>query len=99
MAKSKLTETELMEEAVKNIRLDRDLTYELIGELKAEVTATKSLQKDVGFTVAKYMETLQRSNEQLVKIIAIMRKDKGPKDTLDISADEADEIMDLIKEG
>lgn len=100
MAKSKkVTDNDLIEEAIKNIRLDRDLTYELIGELKAEIVANNISQKDVGFTAAKYMETLQRSNEQMVKIIAIMRKDKPDGNSLDISDAEADEIMQLIKEG
>ena len=100
MAKSKkATDGDLIEEAIKNIRLDRDLAYELLGELKAEITANNTSQKEVGLTAAKYMETLQRSNEQMVKLIAIMRKDKPDGNSLDISDAEADEIMQIIKEG
>jgi len=100
MAKSKkATDGDLIEEAIKNIRLDRDLTYELLGELKAEITVNNISQKEVGLTAAKYMETLQRSNEQMVKLIAIMRKDKPDGNSLDISDAEADEIMQIIKEG
>lgn len=100
MAKyKKTTDGDLIEEAIKNIRLDRDLTYELLGGLRAEITANNTSQEKVGFTAAKYMETLQRSNEQMVKLIAIMRKDKPDTNSLDISDAEADEIMQIIKEG
>ena len=43
------------------------------------------------------METLQRSNEQLVKVIAIMKKEKSKEETLDMSEKEVDEILDIIK--
>ena len=76
MAKSNQTDMDLLEEAVSNIREDRGLTYELINELRADLITNKVTHKEVGFTAAKYMETLQRSNEQLVKVIAIMKKEK-----------------------
>ena len=45
--------------------------------------------------MAKYVETLQRSNEQLVKVIAIMGKKEASQGlgTLD-----KDELFDLIAE-
>ena len=97
MAKSKQTDTDLLEEAVSNIREDRELTYELISELRADLVASRVTHKEVGFTAAKYMETLQRSNEQLVKVIAIMKKEKTTSESLNISDEEVDEILDIIK--
>ena len=97
MAKSKQNDMDLLEEAVSNIREDRDLTYELINELRADLVASRVTHKEVGFTAAKYMETLQRSNEQLVKVIAIMKKEKSTQDSLNISDQEVDEILDIIK--
>jgi len=97
MVKSKQTDTELLEEAVSNIREDRELTYELINELRADLVASRVTHKEVGFTAAKYMETLQRSNEQLVKVIAIMKKERTTSESLNISDEEVDEILDIIK--
>jgi hypothetical protein len=98
MAKSNSNDTDLLEEAVRNIREDRDLTYELIQELRSDLVASKVTHKEVGFTAAKYMETLQRSNEQLVKVIAIIKREKTSTDSISISAEEADELFDIIKE-
>lgn len=97
MAKSNQTDMDLLEEAVSNIREDRGLTYELINELRADLITNKVTHKEVGFTAAKYMETLQRSNEQLVKVIAIMKKEKTTSESLNISDEEVDEILDIIK--
>jgi len=97
MAKSNQTDMDLLEEAVSNIREDRGLTYELINELRADLITNKVTHKEVGFTAAKYMETLQRSNEQLVKVIAIMKKEKTASESLNISDEEVDEILDIIK--
>ena len=97
MAKSKLTDAELLEEAVINIREDRGLTYELINELRADLATSRVTHKEVGFTAAKYMETLQRSNEQLIKAVALMKKEKSASDSLNISDEEVDEILDIIK--
>jgi hypothetical protein len=98
MANSKTNDIDLLEEAVRNIREDRDLTYELIQELRSDLVASKVTHKEVGFTAAKYMETLQRSNEQLVKVIAIIKREKTSTDSISISAEEADELFDIIKE-
>ena len=43
------------------------------------------------------METLQRSNEQLIKAVAIMKKEKSAGESLNISDEEVDEILDIIK--
>jgi len=52
--------------------------------------------REVGIIAAKYLETLQRSNEQLVKIATLVqKKDSSHKDT-SISEDEKDELFDLI---
>lgn len=98
MAKSNSNDSDLLEEAVKNIREDRDLTYELIQELRSDLVASKVTHKEVGLTAAKYMETLQRSNEQLVKVIAIMKREKTATDSINISEEEAEELFDIIKE-
>ena len=52
--------------------------------------------REVGLIAAKYLETLQRSNEQLVKLAAlIQKKDTG---TEAISAEDKQELFDLINQ-
>ena len=62
-----------------------------------DIIASKVSHKEVGLTASKYMETLQRSNEQLVKVIAIMKREKTKSESVDISEQEVDEILDIIK--
>jgi hypothetical protein len=51
----------------------------------------------VGQVAAKYVETLQRSNEQLVKIAALLQK-KVNSEAAELSDNDKSEIFDLIKE-
>jgi len=50
--------------------------------------------KEVGIIAAKYVETLQRSNEQLVKIAALQKKDETFN--TDLSPQERDEIFEQL---
>ena len=72
MAKEKL-ET-CLEDALENIKNDRALTLTLLTDLMKYINVEEARHKEVGLTAAKYLETLQRSNEQLVKISALLQK-------------------------
>ena len=61
----------LSEEALDNIRKDREQTRELLNDLIKYISGAEDRHRDVGMTAAKYVETLQRSNEQLVKIASL----------------------------
>jgi len=87
----------LAEEAIENIRADRDQTKELLKDLIKYLGADEHRHKEVGFTAAKYVETLQRSNEQLVKIAAL--KQKNVDQNMDLSEQERNEIFDRLNEG
>ena len=63
-------------EAIKNIRNDRETTQELLKDLMQFIAKDEHNHKEVGLTAAKYVETLQRSNEQLVKIAGLMSKNE-----------------------
>jgi hypothetical protein len=43
-----------------------------------------------------YLETLQRSNEQLVKLTTIVQRQEGGKEGM--SKKERDDLFDMIKE-
>jgi hypothetical protein len=57
----------------------------------------KYTHKNFGEIAAMYLETLQRSNEQLVKIATLIQRNESVKDGF--SKTEKDNIFDLIKEG
>jgi hypothetical protein len=78
----------LAEEALTNIREDRDQTKDLLRDLIKYISSEEHRHKDVGLIAAKYVETLQRSNEQLVKIAGL--KQKTEKESLGLSAEERD---------
>ena len=70
----------IVEQALENIKNDRQETESLLTELKEDTSVSRERYADSGSTAAKFGETLQRSNEQLVKIINL--KKKGTAETL-----------------
>ena len=88
----------LAKEAIDNIRADREQTKDLLNDLVKYIAASEDRHRDVGITAAKYVETLQRSNEQLVKIASL--KQKTEKNETGLSEEERDEIFkELNKAG
>jgi len=85
-----------LKEAIGNIREDRDKAKEFLEQLEGVVSEDTHNHKQLGVIAAKYLETLQRSNEQLVKVVALMQK----KQTSDVGLTEKDkdELFDVIKE-
>ena len=63
-----------MEAAITNIENDRDVTRELLDDVMRYLSKNEQHHREVGSVAAKYVETLQRSNEQLVKIAALIQK-------------------------
>lgn len=96
MSKSKSLE-DYISNATQNIADDRAVAGKLLMDLVNEISQTtdKYKHKDFGEVASKYLETLQRSNEQLVKLTAIIQRRDGIKESL--SDDEKDEIFDMIK--
>jgi len=86
----------LTEEALENVREDRIQTKELLKDLIKYLSNDDHRHKEVGLTAAKYVETLQRSNEQLVKIAAL--KQKTESFDSDLTTEERNEIFDRLNE-
>jgi len=84
----------LSEEAIDNIRADRDQTKELLKDLVKYLSTDEHRHKEVGIIAAKYVETLQRSNEQLVKIAALQKK--GEVANTDLSQEERNRIFEEL---
>jgi hypothetical protein len=84
-------------EAVSNIRTDRDITRRLLDDVMIYLSKSDERHREVGLTAAKYVETLQRSNEQLVKVAALIQK-KDSKQT-GLTDNDKEEIFDLLQKG
>jgi len=87
---------EHIQESIKNIKEDRDVTKSLLKDVMMYLSGDETRHEKVGQVAAKYVETLQRSNEQLVKVVALMQK-RVNKSSEFTDEDKA-EIFDLLKE-
>lgn len=88
---------EYISAATDNIDSDRAVASKLLVDLVAALgqSTDKYKHKEFGEVASKYLETLQRSNEQLVKLAAIIQKREGAQEAL--SDKEKNDIFDLIK--
>lgn len=73
---------EIIEKALKNIESDREVTRDLLNDAIQYLSKDESRHRDIGLTLAKYVETLQRSNEQMVKVATLIQKDQKKSEGL-----------------
>tara|TARA_R100001509_G_scaffold165380_1_gene146769 strand:+ start:24384 stop:24671 length:288 start_codon:yes stop_codon:yes gene_type:complete len=85
---------EYLEEAIQNIKHDRAATKSLLMTLMKYMQISEDRHKEVGLIAAKYLETLQRSNEQLVKITGIVSRKASISDT--ITEQDKQDLFDII---
>ena len=85
-----------IEEATRNITEDRAATKTLLMTVMKYIQSSDDRHRDAGLIAAKYLETLQRSNEQLVKIAALVQK-KESSSSDGITAEDKKELFDLIQ--
>lgn len=85
----------LISEALDNIRNDRKVAKEFLNEIANQIANNAEENKYLSPVAAKHIETMQRSNEQLVKIINL--KQKGSTGTVELNQKEKDELFDLIQ--
>ena len=85
-----------LDEAIKNIREDRAITATLLTDLVIYLKASDERHREVGGVAAKYVETLQRSNEQLVKIASLIQKKRASR--ADLTEEDKNEIFDMLSE-
>ena len=85
-----------IDEAISNIRDDRAMASSLLIELMKELKKDVTKHERNGVVAAKYLEVLQRSNEQLVKLSNLMQKKTSA--SMDLSDKDKENIFDMIKE-
>ena len=84
-----------IESALENIRNDRALSLTLLTDLMKYINVEEARHKEAGLTAAKYLETLQRSNEQLVKISSLLQKNNSQQ--VGLTADDKEDLYALIQ--
>ena len=85
----------LIDEALANIRGDRKAAREFLNEIANCIVAAPEQNKYHSPVAAKHIETLQRSNEQLVKIISLQKKEH--QTSFELSDEDKDSIFNLIQ--
>jgi hypothetical protein len=88
----------LIEQALDNIKNDRQVTEGLLSELKEYMSISRERYADSGTTAAKFVETLQRSNEQLVKLATLVHRRDANQTNNELTDDDKRELFDLINE-
>ena len=87
-------------EIIENIRTDRDSASELLNDAKNYIQQNVENHKSVGATMAKYIEALQRSNDQLIKVGNLLQKDLQKEEDLEFTEEELEAMhSDWKKEG
>jgi hypothetical protein len=88
----------LVDKAIQNIEEDRAAANKMLVDLLVYMQKTgDTAHQSMGHVAAQYLETLQRSNEQLVKITSLLQRQEGGAKGL--TSSERDNIFDRIKEG
>ena len=85
-----------IDQAKNNITEDRAATKTLLMNLMKYMQVSDDRHREVGLVAAKYLETLQRSNEQLVKLAALVQKDI--KQNQEMTEEDKQELFDIINE-
>jgi hypothetical protein len=92
---SKKSLDNLISEALTNIRSDRKAAREFLNEIANQIAIDPQQNKYLSPVAAKHVETMQRSNEQLVKIIGLKQKGNTQVDIL--SDNDKNDLFDLIQ--
>ena len=83
-----------IEETTTNIREDRAMAKSLLMDALSDMKVSDSARRELGSIAAKYVENLQRSNEQMVKLAALLQKQKNQQ--FGLTPDDKEQIFDLL---
>ena len=85
---------QFIEQVDENITEDRAATKTLLMGIMKYMSTGDDRHREVGLIAAKYLETLQRSNEQLVKLAALLQRKENKVEG--ITETDKQELFDLI---
>lgn len=86
---------------IENAEDDRAKAYALLSELENEMTECKNKgdmekHENAGETASKYLKVIQRSNEQIIKVIKSLRRIEKQRAEEDINSTTSSSIYDEI---
>ena len=84
-----------LDKAIKNIEDDRDVTRQLLDDVMRLLAKDEENHKYAGAVAAKYVETLQRSNEQLVKVASLIQKDRA--ESYNLNDSDKDKLYEILQ--
>lgn len=90
--------SKLIDESIENVKKDREYTYKLLDDICEYLGQSKDRHREVGIVAAKYLEVLQRSNEQLVKTASLI-KPKVMTEEEKLGKEEKEEMYKELEEG
>jgi len=85
---------EYIQEATRNVREDRALAKSLLMDAMKDMKMSDGARKELGSIAAKYVENLQRSNEQMVKLSALLQKQQGG--VTGLSEEDKSDLYDML---
>ena len=88
-------EDKYIDQAIKNINDDREITRELLDDAIKWLAKDESRHREIGVVLAKYVETLQRSNDQLVRVVNLMKKNSSQEG---LTKADREEIFDMLQD-
>ena len=86
---------DLIDEAIDNIRNDRKLAREFLNELANQIAQNADNNRALSPVAAKHIETMQRSNEQLVKVLTLKQKERSKE--VGLSEEDKASLFDMIQ--
>jgi hypothetical protein len=85
----------LIDEALENIRNDRKSAQEFLNEIANQIAMDAEQNRSLSPVAAKHVETMQRSNEQLVKLISLQQKNQNV--SIELSDEDKNQLFDMIQ--
>ena len=86
---------DLMDEAIENIRNARQVAREFLNELANQIAQNAENNRALSPVAAKHIETMQRSNEQLVKVLTLKQKERTKE--IGLTDDDKASLFDMIQ--
>lgn len=81
-----------------NVEMDRAQASVMLQDMMTLLRKDPDKYREVGLVAAKFMEVLQRSNEQLVKLASITNRNSVSEKNASLSPEEKEEMFDLFQE-
>ena len=85
---------EYIDDATRNIKEDRALAKSLLLDAMTDMKGSDVARRELGSIAAKYVENLQRSNEQMVKLVALLQKQHGT--VTGLSEEDKEDLYDML---